>query len=247
MRSRLLNAEIDRITMDELLARREGTVLTLHVDMLGKLQRDREFYDLLQRFDVVTCDSQIMYFAARIMRRGIPERVSGSDYFPEFYSRYRDDPAVTIFLCGAMNNVAEQAMAKINAKVGRQIVVGAYGPPPNFESNPDEVDKVIRRIDESGASVLVVGLGAPRQERFIFDYRHLLPKVRLFLPLGGTIDYEAGQVRRPPAWVTTVGLEWCWRLLLEPRRRWKRYLVQQPPVLLKLAADAVGLYRNPFR
>lgn len=243
---KILNAELDNITMDELLEKREGTILTLHVDMIAKFQTNRELYDLGKRFDVITCDSQILYFASKLLRTPFTERVSGSDYFPKFYNRYRDDESVTIFLCGAMGNIAERAMEAINAKVGRRMIVGAYGPPADYESDQGEIDKILRMINESGATVLVAGLGVPKQERFIFGYRDQLPSVKLFLPLGGTIDYEAGDVKRPPAFVTTAGLEWLWRLVREPRRRWRRYLVHQPPVLFHLAQQALGRYRDPF-
>jgi N-acetylglucosaminyldiphosphoundecaprenol N-acetyl-beta-D-mannosaminyltransferase len=243
---KILNAELDNITMDELLEKREGTILTLHVDMIAKFQTNRELYDLGKRFDVITCDSQILYFASKLLRTPFCERVSGSDYFPKFYNRYRDDESVTIFLCGAMGNIAERAMEAINAKVGRRMIVGAYGPPADYESDQGEIDKILRMINESGASVLVAGLGVPKQERFIFGYRDQLPQVKLFLPLGGTIDYEAGDVKRPPAFITTAGLEWLWRLVREPRRRWRRYLVHQPPVLFHLAQQALGRYRDPF-
>jgi N-acetylglucosaminyldiphosphoundecaprenol N-acetyl-beta-D-mannosaminyltransferase len=130
--------------------------------------------------------------------------------------------------------------------VGRQIVVGAYGPSANFENDPDEVEKILRLIEESKATVLVVGITVPREERFIFQHRERLKNVKLFLPLGGTIDYEAGDVKRPPKWITDIGLEWFWRLAREPRRRWRRYLVHQPPVLWQLARQRLGLYRDPF-
>ena len=77
-----------------------------------------------------------------------------------------------------------------------------------------------------------------------------LPRFRVrdreSLPLGGTIDYEAGTLKRPPSWVTDFGFEWLYRLGCEPRQRWRRYLVHQPPVLHQLARQRLGLYRNPF-
>ena len=97
-RIRLLNVEIDNISMDELVnAFRKGLLLTLHVDMIMKLQKDREFYETLPHFDVVTCDSQILFFAARWLGIPLKERVSGSDFFPRFYTKYKDDPSITIF------------------------------------------------------------------------------------------------------------------------------------------------------
>ena len=105
---------------------------------------------------------------------------------------------------------------------------------------------MVARINESGASVLVVGLAAGRQEKFLVRNRHRFTHARTFLPLGGTVDYEAGVLPRPAPWVTNMGLEWLYRLLREPRQRWRRYLVHQPPVLWLLLLQALGKYRNPF-
>ena len=105
---------------------------------------------------------------------------------------------------------------------------------------------MIAAINASGATALLVGLGGGRQEKFLVQYRDRMPGVKLFLPLGGTIDYEAGTFQRPPPWVTTAGLEWLYRLVKEPRQRWRRYVLHQPPVLWRLVAQRLGLYRDPF-
>ncbi len=244
---RLLNAEVDDITMDELVETfRHGVMLTLHVDSIMKLQKDREFYRLLPRFDVVTCDSQILVTAARLLGTPLQERVSGSDYFPRFYTRYKDDPSVTVFICGGDPGVAEIARRNVNAKVGREMVVGTIAPSREYDRRPEEIERIITQINESRATVLVVGLGGGRQEKFIFGFRDRLPAIKLFLPLGGTIDYEAESLKRPPAWVTNAGLEWLYRVLREPRQRWRRYLLHQPPFLYLFARQLMGLYRNPF-
>ncbi len=246
-RVKLLNVDVDDVTLDELVDTfRQGVMLTLHVDMIMKLQNDREFYELLPKFDVVTCDSQILIVAARILGTPLKERVSGSDYFPRFYTRYGNDPEVTVFICGGAPGVAEIARRNINAKVGREMIVGTSAPSLDYDRRPEEIEQLIAQINDSQASVLVVGLGGGRQEKFIFRYRHHLPRVKLFLPLGGTIDYEAGTLGRPPAWITDAGFEWLYRVLREPRQRWRRYFVHQPPVLYLLARQKLGIYRNPF-
>jgi len=244
---RLLNVEVDDVTMDGLVETfRSGVMLTLHVDMIMKLQKDREFYELLPRFDVITCDSQFLIAAARLLGTPFRERVSGADYFPRFYTRYRDDPTITVFICGGAPGVAEIARSNINEKVGRNMVVGTNAPSRDFDRVPEELEALIAQINATAASVLVVGLGGGRQEKFIFKYRDRLPWVKLFLPLGGAIDYEAGTLRRPPAWMTDAGLEWLYRVLKEPRQRWRRYFVHQPPVLYLLARQMLGIYINPF-
>lgn len=243
----VLNAHVHDISMDELLETLDtGMLLTLHTDMLVKLQKDRAFYEAVDAFDIVTCDSQILHFALRLMGTPVRERVSGSDFFPRFCARHRDDPAVTVFLCGGQPGVAERAAENVNARTGRPIVVGTYAPPFDFDTDPAALEATIAAINASRATVLVVGLGGGRQEKFLVANRHRFTHARLFLPLGGTIDYEAGTIRRPPPWVTDWGLEWLARVIQEPRARWHRYFVQQPPALWLLLKQRLGRYRNPF-
>jgi N-acetylglucosaminyldiphosphoundecaprenol N-acetyl-beta-D-mannosaminyltransferase len=244
---RLLNVDVDNITMDELVGSfKEGCLLTLHVDMIMKLQKDREFYELLPQFDVVTCDSPVLVAAAKVLGTPFKERVSGSDFFPRYYTKYAGDPSVTIFICGGGPGVAEIAQRNINAKVGREMIVGTDSPPFDYDRKPGEIDRIVAKIEESRASVLLVGLGAGRQEKFIVRNRDRLSHVKTYLPLGGTIDYEAGTLERPASWITNGGFEWLYRLLSEPRQRWHRYLVHQPGVLYHLTRQRLGLYRNPF-
>jgi len=243
----LLNVFVHDVTMNEVVNEfDEGMMLTLHVDMIMKLQQDREFYDIFDQFDLITCDSQILYFATKFLGAPVPERVSGSDYFPRFYMRHKDNPEVTVFLCGGQPGIADIAAENINAKVGREIIVGTDAPPFDFDTDPGEIDRMIDKINVSTATVLLVGLGGGRQEKFIVRYRARMPNIKLYLPLGGTIDYEAGTFQRPPAWITEWGFEWLYRLLKEPKQRWHRYVVHEPPVLWRLAAQKLGLYRDPF-
>jgi exopolysaccharide biosynthesis WecB/TagA/CpsF family protein len=244
---RLLNVDVDDITMAELVETfRQGVMLTLHVDSIMKLQKDPDFYRLLPKFDVVTCDSQILTVASRLLRTPLRERVSGSDYFPLFYTRYKDDPSVTVFICGGAPGVAEIARKNVNGKVGREMVVGTNSPSMDYEQRPGEIERLLAEINASGATVLMIGLGGGRQEKFIFKYRDKMPGIRLFLPLGGTIDYEAESLKRPPPWITNAGLEWLYRLLREPRQRWRRYILHQPPFLYLISRQLLGMYRNPF-
>lgn len=242
----ILNAWVDDVTMDDVVAFREGRLLTLHVDMIMKLQKDREFHAILDQFDLVTCDSQIMSFALRFLGTPVRERVSGSDYFPRFYMDRKDDPSVTVFLLGGKPGIAAKAAENINAKVGREMVVGTLAPTFDFENRPDEIDRMIAAVNASGATVCLVGLGGGRQEKFIVRHGHRMPGVRLWLPLGGTIDYESGTFARPPAWITDWGFEWLYRLLREPRSRFHRYVVHEPPFVLAVLRQKLGRYRDPF-
>jgi len=243
----MLNAYVHDVSMDDIVEHfRTGVMLTLHVDMIMKLQQDREFYDLLDQFDVITCDSQIMYFATRWLGTPVCERVSGSDYFPKFYTRYAEDPSMTVFLCGGKPGIAELAAKNINAKVGREMVVGTDSPAFDFDRNPEEIERMVAAINDSGATVCLVGLAGGRQEKFIMKHRDRMPGVKLWLPLGGTIDYESGTFDRPPSWITEWGFEWLYRLIKEPRARFHRYVIHEPPFLWAVLKQKLGTYRNPF-
>src|SRR5262249_22322775 len=117
---KLLNVEIDNLTMEELLARFDrGTICTIHSDMLMWLQRDPEFYEIYKRCNYITCDSQILAFATRLLGTPVKQRLSGSDFLPRFYEYHKDNFDITIFLLGGLGDVADQARDKINRKVGR--------------------------------------------------------------------------------------------------------------------------------
>lgn len=226
-RVNILDVAIDNIGMQELLEKLAtgGVVFTPNVDHLVKLQKDREFYQVYQEADYRVCDSQLIMFASRFLGQPISEKVSGSDLFPAFYRYYGNDENVKIFLLGGMVGVAEIARHNINNKVGRNMVVGCYSPPLGFENDPKECRKIVKIINNSGANVLAVGLGAPKQEKWISQYKLRLGSIKTFLAIGATIDFEAGSLKRSPAWMSSAGLEWLYRLVSEPGRLWKRYLV----------------------
>lgn len=243
----MLNAYVHDISMKELVENfDEGLLLTLHVDMAMKLQQDREFHDIIDQFDVITCDSQIMYFSTKFLGTPVQERVSGSDYFPLFYTHHKDNLDMTLFMLGGKPGIAEMAQANVNAKVGREFIVDTYAPSFDYDTKPDEIEDMIARVNASKATALLVGLGGGRQERFIIKYRDRFPHVKLFLPLGGTIDYESGTFQRPPEWITEWGFEWLYRLIKEPRARFHRYVVHEPPFIWAILKQKLGIYRNPF-
>ncbi len=243
----MLNAYVHDISMDWLVENMtEGLLLTLHVDMAMKLQKDRDFHEIIKEFDVITCDSQIMYFATKFLGTPVQERVSGSDYFPKFYMHHKDNPDMTVFLLGGKPGIADMAMENVNAKVGRQFIVGTYAPPFDFDKDEAEIERMIDAVNASGCTALLVGLGGGRQEKFILKYRDRMPGVKLWLPLGGTIDYESGTFQRPPAWITEWGFEWLYRLLKEPKARFHRYVIHEPPFLWAVLKQKLGLYKDPF-
>lgn len=242
-----LNANIQIITQAELLkSLKKGVLITPNVDHLVKLQHDKEFYNAYQQAEWVICDSKILYLLSKLLKNPLPEAIPGSSFFTAFYEFHKDDPNCKIFLLGAAKGIAVKAMERINQKVGRNIVVGAHSPSYGFEKNPNECEELISIVNESGANVLLVGVGAPKQEKWIMKYRDRMPKVDIFMGLGATIDFEAGTLKRAPIFWQKIGMEWLYRCLKEPKRLFKRYFIDDMQFFYYFTQQILGFYKNPF-
>ena len=245
-RMHMLNVWVDNLSMTQLMDKLdEGVVFTLNPDHLYHLQRNRDFYDAYWQADFITSDSKYVYWGFNWIGRNIQEKVSGSDLVPAYCAYHRDNPAVKVFLLGAAPGIAQKALERINARAGREVAVGAHSPSMKFVNDEQEIDEVIHIINRSGATCLIVGLGAPKKEIWITRYRHRMPNVKVYLGVGAVIDYEAGAVKRAPHWMTRNGLEWVYRITTEPRRYWRRYL-RDFEFFWLLLLDGLGLYRSPM-
>lgn len=244
---KILNVNIQNITVEELLERlKKGLLITPNVDHLVKLQYDKDFYDVYQKAEWVVCDSKILYLLSKLLKHPLPEAIPGSSFFTSYYMYHKNDPDCKVFLLGAKEGIAAKAMERINKKVGRQIVVGAHSPSFGFEKNEKECEELIEIVNKSGANVLLVGVGAPKQEKWIMKYRDKMPSVKLFMALGATIDFEAGTLKRAPAIWQKIGMEWLYRVLKEPKRLFKRYFVDDMQFFYYFTKQLLGLYKNPF-
>jgi len=245
-RVKILNISIDNLSQSELLKKlNSGIVFTPNVDHLIKLQDDLEFLKAYDSANYTLCDSKILFYISRFLGTPLKEKISGSDLFPAFYEYHKNNENIKIFLLGAREGVALEAQKKINSKIGRPIIVGAHSPSFGFEKDEEECSKMIELINQSGATVLAVGVGAPKQEKFICKYKDKLPNIKIFLAIGATIDFEAGNIKRAPKWVSEAGLEWLYRLLSEPKRLWKRYLVHGPSFFGLIFKQRFNLYVDP--
>lgn len=223
---KVLNIEILSISKKELLDNlHEGVLFTPNVDHLVKLQTDQDFYAVYQQAEWVICDSTIVKRCSALLPQSIEEVIPGSSFFTDYYTYHKDDEACRIFLLGAKEGVAQKAKERINAKLGKERVVGAYSPSFGFEKKEEECRQIIDIINNSGATVLLVGVGAPKQEKWIMKYRSQMPNVKLFMALGATIDFEAGNIKRAPLLWQRLGIEWFYRFLCEPKRLFRRYFI----------------------
>lgn len=246
-KSTILNVKIDNLKYNDFIENlTEGFVVTPNLDHLVMLQEDKEFYDVYQNADSVVCDSRILYFLSKFTREPIVETIPGSSFFTDYCDFHRSNEKIKIFLLGAAAGVAKTAMGNINSRIGREIIVDCHSPSFGFEKNETECLQIIERIKKSGANVLLVGVGAPKQEKWILKYRSHLPEIDLFLPLGATIDFEAGNVKRAPKLFQKTGMEWFYRIFQDPKRLIHRYLVKDTVFFKYFFKQIRGKYTDPF-
>lgn len=244
----ILNIKLKNISRDDLLANlHEGILMPINVDLLVKLQKDKLFFDVYKIANWRICDSKIVALGLKILGTPVKEVIQGSSFFPTYCSYHKDNPNIRIFLLGAGPGVADKAMNNINGDLDCNIIVGAHSPSYGFENKAAECDEIIRIIKESGATVLAIGVGAPKQEKWIYRYKDKLPNIRLFMAIGATIDFEAGNIKRAPVIFQKLALEWLYRMIKDPKRLIKRYLIDDLPFFYYVLKQKLGFYKDPFK
>lgn len=230
-RMKFMNTEVDNLTMDEALAviniliqqDRNAYVVTPNVDHIVQLEKDEELRCVYQNADLILTDGKPLLWIAKWYGTPIKEKLSGSDLFPRLCI-LAAQKGYRMFFLGAAEGVAAKAAEKLSGKIPGLQIVGTYSPPLGFENNKKEMDKIEAKIKAARPHILVVGLGCPKQEKFILHNRNKL-HVPLSLGLGASLDFEAGRVKRAPKWMADHGLEWLFRIMQDPKRLAKRYLI----------------------
>jgi exopolysaccharide biosynthesis WecB/TagA/CpsF family protein len=210
-----------------------GVVSCHAVHAIVTASRDPLLRDKVNTFDMVTPDGQPVRWALNLLHSaGLTERVYG----PELMLRIcgaASDAGVAIYLYGGNPAVAERLQSNLLAKFPKLQIAG-YEAPPFRSLSPEEDRAVVDRINRSGAGVVFIGLGCPKQDLFAYDHRDVIHAVQVCV--GAAFDFHAGVKPMAPAWMQRRGLEWLYRLCQEPGRLWRRYLVTNSLFLGKLAA-----------
>ncbi|MGH2582052.1 MAG: WecB/TagA/CpsF family glycosyltransferase [Anaerolineales bacterium] len=199
----------------------------------------RDFYN---QCEVVFCDGAGVKLAAWLLREPIPERFSPPDWITGL-TRQAADNKQTIFLLGGKDGVAKKAAEVLIAKTPGLEIVGTYhGYFDKRRDNPAN-QAVVELINRAAPDILIVGFGIPLQERWILENKSNL-QVGVFLAAGALFDYISGEMRRAPRWMTDNGLEWLARLVAEPRRLWRRYVIGIPLFFIRVIGQRFGLLPN---
>jgi len=217
-----LDEAVDRI---ELLLRtnRHGLVLTPNTDHIVKLSRDSSFRKAYRRGVMIVADGTPVVWASRLLGEPLKARVAGATLLPALCERAAQRGWKLYFL-GGKPGAAYHAATRLTKQFPGLRVIGTYAPPFGFESDRSESQRIITEIRAAGPDILFIGVGAPKQEKWSAAHLEALG-VPLICCTGAAFDFAAGVVRRAPLWMQRMGLEWMFRLLHEPKRLWRRYLV----------------------
>jgi N-acetylglucosaminyldiphosphoundecaprenol N-acetyl-beta-D-mannosaminyltransferase len=223
-------------TIEELIrARRGGSVFTPNVDHVVLADEHEAFRRSYGRATLRLADGMPLVWAARLLGKRVPEKVSGSDLVPSLMER----AAVRghrVYLLGGAPGTAVEA-ARVLRRRGVPIA-GVDAPIVHDPLDAAERKPVVERIRVAAPDLVLVAFGAPKQELFIDAARTELDAV--FIGVGATLEFIARRVPRAPRWMSRHGLEWLYRLMREPRRLWRRYLVRDPRFALIVARMLMG-------
>jgi len=221
----------------ELALDRGGWLVTVNLESLRRYVGEPGVRSLVDAADLVVADGMPLLWAARLQRTPLPARVAGSDLVWPLSAMLAED-GVPVFLLGGNPGVADEAAAVLGRHAPALRVAGTLCPPFGFDpDDPDTVAAIRDALVAAQPRAVLCGLPFPKQERLIAALRPALPRT-WFFGLGVTLSFVAGDVERAPEWMQRGGLEWTHRLVQEPRRLGRRYLVDGLPFAARLGAHA---------
>lgn len=186
---------------------------------INDIVRNDEFRDTINNADLVHIDGMSVVWALRSFGCPVPERVATPDLADDILAM-ADRERMSVFLFGAHEKILSLCRKNIEKKFPNIIISGSR----NGYYSPEEEKDIFDLINKANPDILLLGMSSPKKELFFESYRHRL-EARYILGVGGYFDIMSGLIRRAPRWMQDTGLEWLFRLMQEPRRLWKRYLI----------------------
>jgi N-acetylglucosaminyldiphosphoundecaprenol N-acetyl-beta-D-mannosaminyltransferase len=217
---------------------KKGSYVTLtNVHAVMEAYKDPDFKRVLNDASMVCPDGMPLIWLGRMHGHDLRRRVYGPELMWEFFRRAQDK-SYSHFFYGGQPTVLEKLVGELERDFPGIRIAGAYSPP--FRSlTQAEKNEVVNMINSTGANILWVGLGCPKQERWMHEHRDLL-NVNVMLGVGQAFDIHAGTLNQAPSWMREHGLEWLFRLCTEPKRLWRRYLIYNSKFVLTLTTSAIG-------
>ena len=215
-------------------------VCTGNLDHLLMLQKDELFRSIYADADLVVADGMPIVWLSHLNGEvPLQERVAGSDLFWHL-ARLSHETGVRIFFLGGLPGAADKATQVVLERYPNAQICGSYCPPFETFGTPEAERQIEDAVRAAKPDILLVGFGAPKQEKWISRHCYRL-QVPVSIGVGGTFEMVGGMVKRAPKWIQKSGMEWCFRLLQDPRRLWQRYLVGDLPFFVKLLCQSLLL------
>jgi N-acetylglucosaminyldiphosphoundecaprenol N-acetyl-beta-D-mannosaminyltransferase len=213
--------------ISEVAAGRGGWICTMHLDMLRQWRRSDEVRALVSSIDIVVADGMPLVWACALRGTPLPGRVPGSTLTVSLTGAAAE-AGNSVFLLGGKPGSAERAACELKRLYPQLRLAGTLCPPLGFENDPDYLDLMKTTLQGAAPDIVFVALGFPKQERLILELRPILPNAWL-MGCGISFSLIAGELRRAPRVFQMLGLEWVFRLVQEPRRLFRRYIVHGIP------------------
>ena len=206
------------------IARREaGYIVTPNVDHVCRFHRDADFRQAYQQAFLLLPDGTPIVWASRLFGTPLPQKVSGSDLVPNLCA-LAEERGFSVFFLGGSPGAAEESATVLLKIHPRLRIAGIHCPPYGFEHEPEASRRAVEAVREASPDICLVALGSPKQELWM-QRHHEESGAIVCIGVGAVFEFISRRVRRAPRWVQVRGGEWLWRLAQEPRRLWRRYLV----------------------
>lgn len=232
-----LGIKIDNLTLDETIEQiflfiKEKTpvqIVGVNVDQIVRVNKNTYSKKIFNEAKLVFVDGKPIMPMSKLLGYPIKQRTTGPDLM-EKLCKEGATYGYKIFLLGAGPGVAAKCGSILEKKYPGIKVVGSYSPPFGFEKDKDEIDRINNMLKESEADMLFVGMGSPKQDIFIYENMDKY-QIPVSFSMGAALDFIAGNIERAPRWMINCGLEWVHRILQNPKRLWKRYLVDDMAII----------------
>lgn len=219
-----------------------GYVVTPNAQHICLLQDDKYFQTIYEDAFLSVPDGVPLLWAASFLGSSLNGRVNGTDLFREL-CQLSAELGFKVFLLGGRPGAADAAAAILQERYPNLKIAGTHCPPYGFEDRADELKLINSKIKAAQPDILFVGLGAPKQEKWIYqNYRQL--QVPISLGIGVSFELVSGMVMRAPKSMQSLGLEWLFRLCMEPRRLWKRYIIGNTIFVWLVLKQRLGLFKS---
>jgi exopolysaccharide biosynthesis WecB/TagA/CpsF family protein len=231
-------AQASQVIVESARLGQRGLVSCYAVHALVTFCSDPQLRDVANRFDMITPDGQPVRWALNLLHgAGLTDRVYGPQLTLELCQRAAEEQ-VSVYLYGGSPQVVAVLQENLRRKFPKLVIAG-YESPPYRPLTPKEHREVVDRINDSGAGLVFIGLGCPKQDLFAFKHRDDINAVQVCV--GAAFDFHAGVKSIAPEWMQRRGLEWLFRLIQEPKRLWQRFLVTNSSYLVRLLLSALNV------